>query len=267
MRSAAVRAFVITLLLAMLASACAQSPGTSAGAAKQSATSGSESPEEVPQLRLVAVGDSIAAGGRCDCLAYPGAFGKLLGEVLSQPVRTQNLAVNGASSDDLLHDIRISQPIQSAVRAADVITITIGINDINVCGGESDAACYEAGIAAVGSNLDAVLTEIDELQADHPHMLRATGYYNFNIGKPGDEYGPSFQAFYAEQLAALNSAICAAVVAHQGLCVELLTAFNGPTGDQDAAAVLVDDHEHPSAEGHEIIAEEIAAAGYAPLRP
>jgi lysophospholipase L1-like esterase len=268
-----IRPFLSALLVAVVASGCAMSPGTDASAHQSAtpmptATTEPATPEPGPELRLVAIGDSIPAGGRCECLAYPGVFGKLAAEALGQPVRVQNLAVNGATSGDLLHDLAISRPLQSAIRAADVITITIGINDINICGGESDAGCYEGGIAGARTNLEALLTEIDALVADHPHMLRATAYYNFNIGRPGtDELGPSFQAFYAEQLAALNSTICTAVVAHGGLCVELLTAFNGPGGDQDAAALLVDDHQHPSRMGHETIASEIAGAGYAPLRP
>lgn len=262
--------WVDALLVAVVATGCGMSPGTQASPDRSTPVL-TATPEPAtpagPELRLVAIGDSIAAGGRCDCLAYPGAFGKLVSEELGQPVRVQNLAVSGATSGDLLHEVRIAQPLQSAIRAADIITITIGINDINICGDEVDAGCFEDGIASAGTNLEALLTEIDALQADHPHMLRATGYYNFNIGKPGDQFGPSFQVFYAEQLAALNATICAAMVAHGGLCVELLTAFNGPAGDQDAAALLVDDHEHPSAAGHEVIADEIAAAGYAQLRP
>lgn len=270
--AAPIRNFLGALLVAVVASGCGTSPGTEASADQSatplpSATPQPATPEPGPELRLVGLGDSIAAGGRCDCLAYPGVLGKLVAEELGQPVRVQNLGVNGATSGDLLHDLRISQPVQSAIRAADIITITIGINDINICGDEVDAGCYDGGISGVKTNLEAILTEIDALQADHPHVLRATGYYNFNIGKPGDQFGPSFQTFYAEELAALNSTICAAVVAHGGLCVELLTAFNGPGGDQDAGALLVDDHEHPSPTGHETIAGEIAAVGYAPLRP
>jgi lysophospholipase L1-like esterase len=158
--------------------------------------------------------------------------------------------------------------LQSAIHDADIITISIGINDIGPCGTESDRACYDSAIAGLQTNLEALLSQIDALQGDHPHILRQTAYYNLSIGSPGAaQSGPSFQAFYADQLAALNATICAAVVAHGGLCVELLTAFNGPAGDQDAAPLLVDDHVHPSRTGHEIIAQEIAASGYAPLGP
>jgi phospholipase/lecithinase/hemolysin len=72
---------------------------------------------------------------------------------------------------------------------------------------------------------------------------------------------------YADELATLNTTICKAVVAHDGMCVDLLTPFNGPAGDDDAAPFLASDHVHPSTTGHKVIAQAIAATGYAPLRP
>jgi lysophospholipase L1-like esterase len=263
-----IRRFLSALTIAVLASGCAVSPGPAASAGQATSPTQTAMASPAAELRLVAIGDSIAAGGRCECRPYPGVYGTLAAEALGQPVRVRNLAVNGATSGDLLHALRQSDPMQSAIRGADLITLTIGINDISGCGAESDGACYETAIAGLATNLEAVFTEIDALQGAHLHLLRATAYYNFVIGKPeAEQLGPSFQAFYAEQLTALNATICGAVDAHGGLCVELLTAFNGPAGDQDAAPLLVSDHAHPSSMGHETIAQQIAAAGYAPLRP
>jgi lysophospholipase L1-like esterase len=264
------------LLVASVVAGCTAGPGaTTSPSAIATETSPiltdaalptpSEEESAAPQVRYVALGDSIAAATICQCPRYPEVFGQLAAEALGQPVRTQNLAVNRTTSRGLL-DVLDSPAYKPAVEDADIITITIGINDINPCGDESDRACYESGIAEAASNLEAILDQIDTLQGDRPHMLRVTAYYNFEIGKPAVvELGPSYQAFYAEQLAALNAAICASVTEHGGVCVELPPAFNGPAGDQDAGALLVGDHEHPSREGHRVIAEAIAAAGYAPL--
>jgi lysophospholipase L1-like esterase len=216
----------------------------------------------------VAVGDSIAASQLCRCARYPDYYAQLAAEGLGQPVRAQNMAVNGATSDDLLYRLTNMPEYQVAIREADLITISIGFNDIGSCTPGTERACYKAAIAGLKTNLEAILTQIDGLQGSHPHVLRETGYYNFVIGRTGAaQPDPSFLTFYAKQLAVVNATICAAATAHDGLCVELLTAFNGPAGDQDAGSLLADDHLHPSTEGHKLIAQTIADAGYAPLLP
>jgi lysophospholipase L1-like esterase len=274
---------LVALAAALLACGCAASTGSTAPSGQgtrptQPATAppnrqtASPSPAEAastnPSLRLVAIGDSIAGATLCRCPRYPEVYGTLAAEALGQPVRVENLAVVRLTSAGLLEAIGSSPTIESALRDADLITVTIGINDLRPCGTDMDPACYDSAIAGLKANLDAILGQIEALQEDHPHLLRVTGYYNSSIGNPElAQLGPSFQAFYAEQLAALNSTICAAVTAHHGLCVELLVAFNGPAGDRDAGALLYADHVHPSKTGNETIAHEIDAAGYAPLKP
>jgi lysophospholipase L1-like esterase len=216
----------------------------------------------------VAVGDSIAASKLCQCARYPDYYSQLAAKGLGQPVRAQNMAVNGATSADLLYRLTNMPEYQTAIRGADLITITIGLNDVGSCTPGTERACYKAAIAGLKTNLEAILTQIDGLQGSHPHVLRETGYYNFFIGRTGAaQPDSSFLTFYAKQLASLSATICAAVAAHHGLCIELLTAFNGPAGDHDAGSLLADDHLHPSTEGHKLIAQTIADAGYAPLLP
>ena len=260
--------FLSALIVTMLVSGCATSPSSTASPEQVRSPTPTEAASHAPELRLVVIGDSTAAATLCECARFPDLYGQLAAQALGQPVRVQNLAVIRTTSSDLLDALEANPSLRTAIQEADIITITIGINDINPCGAETDRACYESAIAGLQTNLEALLAEIDTLQGDHPHTLRATAYYNFKIGNPAAaQLGPSFQAFYAEQLASLNGAICEAVAAHDGLCVDLLPAFNGPAGDQDAASLLVDDHIHPSREGHQVIAQAIDASGYAPLGP
>jgi len=273
-----IRRLLVPLTVALLATACSGSPGPTTSPSSTGTARGSPIQTEVAspieteaasaaphQLRYVALGDSIAAATLCQCQRYPVAFGLLAAEALGQPVQVQNLAVNRTTSGDLL-DMLDSSAYKPALEESDIVTITIGVNDINPCGGETDRACYGSGIAEAASNLEAILEKIDTLQGDRPYMLRVTTYYNFEIGKPSvAELGPSYQAFFAEQLGALNAAICSATSDHNGICVELLPVFNGPAGDEDAGPLLAADHEHPSRDGHRAIAEAIAAAGYTPL--
>jgi lysophospholipase L1-like esterase len=216
---------------------------------------------------MVGLGDSLATGTLCDCPSYPGAYSLLAAAALGQHVNLRNLAVPGIATDHLLD--RISQPpMPGAVRDADIITVTIGINDLRRCLPTPDARCFNNAVAAAEPNIDAILDEVAGLQGDHPHVLRVTAYFNQRIGDPAFEnFGEPFQERWAKALDELNAAICAATTAHGGVCVELLTVFNGPAGDQDAAALLSADHDHPNGEGNQRIADAIAATGYAPLQP
>jgi lysophospholipase L1-like esterase len=278
-----IRRLLGALAAALLACGCAASTGSTAPsdqAARPTQTetaspsrenaspSATEAASTTPSLHLVAIGDSIAGATLCRCPRYPEVYGTLAAEALGQHVRVENVAVVRLTSAALVKAIDSTSSMQSALRDADLITLTIGINDLRPCGTDTDAGCYDNAITGLKVNLEAILAQIEALQGDHPHLLRVTAYYNSSIGNPQlAQLGPSFQAFYAEQLAVLNSTICEAATAHHGVCVELLVAFNGPAGDRDAATLLFSDHVHPSKTGNETIAQEIAATGYAPLSP
>jgi lysophospholipase L1-like esterase len=181
--------FVGPLTVALLASACAAGPistrlpreAASPNPGRPSPnTRGTASPP--PALHLVAVGDSIAASQLCQCPRYPDVYSELAAKALGQPVRAQNMAVNGATSADLLYRLENMGPFQSALREADLITISIGLNDIGSCAAGTDRKCYDSAIAAVETNLEAILTQIDALQGNHSHILRETAYYNVYVG-------------------------------------------------------------------------------------
>jgi lysophospholipase L1-like esterase len=256
------------LAVVIIASGCATSPGQSPSKSQATTSAPTETGLPGPALHLVAIGDSIAASTLCACPRYPDVYAKLASAALGHPVLVQNLAKVATTSADWVDSLDSSRELQSKVKEADIITITIGINDLGRCGTEMDRACYASAIAGLKKNLEAILYNIDNLQGSHPYILRQTAYYNPVIGSSSAaRLGPDYLAFYADQLRALNDTICAAIVAHNGACVELLTAFNGPAGDLDAGDLLVDDHVHPSRTGMETIAKQIAATGYAPLQP
>lgn len=262
------RNFVDAVMVAALVSGCAVSPSATPSSVQSAPPTQTDSATPREELRLVVIGDSTAVYRLCECALFPDLYGPLASRALGRPLRIQNLAAILTTSGDLLETLQTSQVMRPAIEEADIIVIVTGINDIRTCEGESDRACYESAVAGLRTTLEAIHSEIETLQGDHPRVLRQANYYNWVIGDPDvEELGPSYQAFYAEQLAAINDAICEAVTAHGGICIDLLTAFNGPGGDQDAGALLASDYSHPSRTGHETIARELDASGYAPLAP
>jgi lysophospholipase L1-like esterase len=108
-----------------------------------------------------------------------------------------------------------------------------------------------------------VLREVDGLRAGKPGIIRVTNDYNDVLGEPSAP--AAARAASKRVLDVYASVTCQVVRRHHAACVDTYHAFNGARGTRDAAALLSDDHTHPSAEGHQKIAALLVQAGYAPL--
>ena len=148
--------------------------------------------------------------------------------------------------------------------------ISSASSDWRACNWPNDDACWEKGTASVEQNLSATLDEIRALRGGKPTAIRVLTYPNMFVGALTSPQPPflgdtAFQNFYAGQLDALNDAICRDADASGAACVDLVTAFNGPTGDVAPKGLIGPDNKHPTAAGHELIAKTLDAAGYKPL--
>ena len=138
--------------------------------------------------------------------------------------------------------------------------ISSASSDWRACNWPNDDACWEKGTASVEQNLSATLDEIRALRGGKPTAIRVLTYPNMFIGALTSPQPPflgdtAFQNFYAGQLDALNDAICRDADASGAACVDLVTAFNGPTGDVAPKGLIGPDNKHPTAAGHELIAK------------
>jgi lysophospholipase L1-like esterase len=268
------------VLLAALLAACSPAGGSMAPSLTPTTVA---SPSTSTQgLSLVGLGDSIPGAGsattyRCDCVSYVNRYGELAEAALGRPVRVTNLASNdGVGAHWLLERIRTDDAYRAPVAAADLITLTIGTNDWQgACDWPGEDACWAAGAASVPADIDAILTEIETLRAGNATAIRVTTYYDnyidypTNLTKIGDPNGrmpQQFLDFYPPVLEAFNQSICNVAALHHVVCVDLHTPFNGPHHDQAATSLLLADHVHPNQAGHDLIANTIAAAGFAPLQ-
>ncbi len=221
----------------------------------------------------VALGDSLAAGlnaNRGYVLRYADNIQRDTGVV----VNVNNLGVSGWTSTDLLNAIRTNPAFRSAISNANVVTWDIGGNDLlgayhlllnGQCGVTDPLECFRIAVTTFETNWDAIVVEILALRGTQNTILRTMDVYNpfvaeqktlgiFSEVKPFlDEVDAHIQAS-AQQ----NGIPCARIYA----------AFNGPAGDQDALAggLISTDLLHPNDAGHTLIADQLSALGYAPLR-
>jgi lysophospholipase L1-like esterase len=228
---------------------------------------------------LLGLGDSIPGAAYCTgCTSFVQLYSNRIQADTGTPVEELNMGDNsGIDSTRLLSALRSDPAMRSAVRRADVITLSIGANDSipddfaylqGRCGGPDNIECYLRSLAAFEQNERAILAEIRLLRGSAPTAIRVTTYYNPLVGNELSvrTFGQDFALSVARPLIErLDAAICREVARAHGICVDIYRAFNGPDGTRDAGSLLSGDHIHPSQEGHRLIAQLLATAGYEPL--
>ena len=236
---------------------------------------------------LVAVGDSIPFGkDDCGgCQGFPSLFGQAIQEKTGKSVEVQNLSQHdNLTAARMAVELPASQRLKDALAGADIILVSIGHNDTpwnatdDSCDqdhgffdGNTSASwdvlvgpCLDVEVARFRSNLDAILTEVVSLRADKPTAIRLTTQY---ADIPGDPCCPPDATRVSTIVKdAFNKAACEVADLHAVTCVDVYHAFNGPDGSKAAGPLLAPDHTHPSAAGHQRIAELLIDAGLAPLR-
>ncbi|GEN35387.1 GDSL-type esterase/lipase family protein [Aneurinibacillus danicus] len=89
------------------------------------------------KIQIVALGDSLTRGtGDGSGLGYVGHLRARLAQVAGQEVYVLNHGVNGYKTADLLRDLQKKEDIRRTIRQADIITLSIGGNDLFNAGAE-----------------------------------------------------------------------------------------------------------------------------------
>lgn len=171
------RMSVVVMVLATLIGGCSAGPGeggasTSAPPAPVPSTDAAETspaPDVVaPHLTYVALGDSLlyALAEDCDgCASAAVLYGEQIQSDLGMPVEVHNLTMhNGLDSaglrDYLQDGARIGrdpEDVFAAVAAADIVTVTIGFNDIKFSARDD----LDALMLRFEGNLDTILQLFD----------------------------------------------------------------------------------------------------------
>jgi lysophospholipase L1-like esterase len=260
--------------LCLLASSCGDggSSEPSAGASSPSTSGGTV-------LHVVALGDSETTGSG-DPTAGGGwvqYYARLLETKLGYTVEVKNLAQEGLTSDQLLAALN-AEPTSSAVKEAEIVLLGIGGADLNEGDDNLEAgackaeACYEPVLKDFARNLGQIVTRIGVLRAGQKTVLREITQPN---GFPGaeDVIPPFLKPVAAKigiyQARTANQAICETMTKHGGRCIDVLLAFNGPSGMENAYQKGLMNHEdccYPSAKGQQLMADLLFQTGLAPLR-
>ena len=231
------------------------------------------------RVEYVALGDSAATREGGASVAYPALFATLASRALGVEVQVRNEAVPGSASEELLHSLQASGSLRRQVAEAELITVQTSANDIapgrdesraRACAARGDLNCFLEILEDTRETLEAILDEILELRDPAETVIRFTDYYNPLPRNPkAAEFGfPRRSRRYVPLLAREWSDTICEVAESEGIpCVRISRAFNGPTGTESPfrKGLLALDGRHLSDAGHELVAQELHALGYAPF--
>ncbi len=223
-------------------------------------------------LRVVGIGDSVTAASHCDCAGFVADYGLLLQRRFGVHVEATEYGVGGATTASMLPELRGQGIPARALAEADVISVTIGANDLEAarssydagsCGGVADLACFTPAVATMRAGLARDLQAIDRLTRGRSVEVLVNNYWNvFEDGQVAlREDGRRYLADSDTMTRLANRAICAAAVEAGATCVDTYTPYKGEDGGKDPTELLASDGDHPNPAGHLVIARAMFAAG------
>ncbi|MBN6188386.1 lipase [Aneurinibacillus sp. BA2021] len=198
--------------------------------------------------QIVALGDSLTRGtGDATGLGYVGNLRKRWAQNTGRDVYVLNHGVNGYKTADLLRDLQQKEDIRRTIRQADLITLSIGGNDLFHAGGMEEVNPEQSRKRLPGAleRYGQIVRIIRSLNPDAP--LLYVGLYNAFADLP------NARASY-DVVQRWNGGATAVLYQYSG------TVFI-PTDDlfrTRGAAYLSSDRFHPNQDGYRRIGERMA---------
>jgi lysophospholipase L1-like esterase len=205
---------------------------------------------------IVALGDSVPYGTNCGCQPYPPLTADGLTKSTGQTVSATNDAVPGYTTSDVLRQLSSDSSVIDHVRAAAVVEIEVGANDVaysSSCGTAVD--CYAPRIPTIEKNLASIVSRVRELTAGHKVLVVLLDYWSVWLGgKYAAAHGDEYVKAAATMTEKVDTAVKSTASKTGSAYVDLRAAFKGPDYAYDETHYLSGDGDHPNAAGHQQIA-------------
>jgi hypothetical protein len=277
--------FVVLLTtVAITLSGCSPSSDAHSPKGSQKPVYGRSSPTPVsdqvaprPRARYsyVALGASWANGAHCGfCRTFVGLYADKLNAARPHLVRLTDLTENGGTTTTMLHALRRSPEVRRAVRGADIVLVSTGLNDLDetgalervaagTCGSSDGLRCLRAMAHRWERKFEEIADVIFRLRAGDPTALRMVTEQNVFVSEPSivTDYGlPDDFALTGGRLitSEIRDATCRAARQHGGECVDVGLLFNGPDLDQP--------RDENSPESMQLVARALIDTGLRELR-
>lgn len=208
--------------------------------------------------QYTAIGDSLTTGfGALPGNGFVPMYRRMAEGRLRSNVASTNLGVNGLTTSELEQRLRGSSMTREAIRAADIITLSIGGNDLihaaKAAARQPENLSKELrrSLQECKQNFAAIMSILFQLKAGtrRPYIIRIVGLYNPYPQVVGaTEWVRQFNS-YASQY---SSRVCG--------FASIYSEFAG-----NERGLLSIDHLHPNGRGYRVIAEKLDGLGYGGL--
>lgn len=209
--------------------------------------------------QYTAIGDSLTTGfGALPGNGFVPVYRRIAESRLQSNVASTNLGVNGMTTAELEQRLRRNSINREAIRGADIITLSIGGNDLIR---SAKSAARQPGqlsselrrsLQECKQNFAGIMGILMQLKAGtrNPYIIRIVGLYNpYPQVAEASEWVHQFNRYasqYTNQVSGFAS---------------IYSEFSG-----NERGLLSIDHVHPNGRGYRVIAEKLDSLGYGRLR-
>ncbi len=228
-----------------------------------------------PTLFYTALGDSITAGAQAPVgQGFVDQYANDLNNDLGVTTIVSNLGIAGATAGNLAGRLSSDTAFKNSITKANVITIGVGINDIEFfrmiyrangqnCGGPDNQDCLRNYLNSFKTSWDSMLSQIYQLNTGPNMIIRVNNTYYGSINT--DVSNGDF-ALLNPYLIQMNSYVDSKASTYHYIVNNVHDIFNGASGQNDPIATgFATWTGHPNLNGHTIIANGLRALGYGSL--
>ncbi|MFE4714684.1 MULTISPECIES: GDSL-type esterase/lipase family protein [Paenibacillus] len=209
-------------------------------------------------FQYTALGDSLTTGfGALPGNGFVPVYRRTAESRLGSFVASSNLGVNGMTTAELEQRLRRSNVFRQSVREADIITISIGGNDL-IRAAKSGSGpngisprVLQKSLQECRQNFGGIMNSLGQLKAGtrEPYIIRIVGLYN---PYPQVEEATAWVRQFNQYASGYSSRV-----------VGFASIYGEFAGNE--RGLLSIDHLHPNGRGYRVIASKLDGLGYGML--
>lgn len=209
--------------------------------------------------QYTAIGDSLTTGfGALPGNGFVPVYRRMAEGRLRTPVASANLGVNGLTTAGLGQRLKTDGGLHSAVKDAEIITVSIGGNDLikaakAAAGRPGELNGYlQKALRDCKRNFSDIMSTLSQLKAGtrSPYIIRIVGLYNpYPQVDAATDWVRQFNRYAA---------------GYSSYVVGFASIYHEFAGNERGLLFL--DHIHPNGRGYQVIAGKLDSLGYGNLR-
>ncbi|HET7762429.1 MAG TPA: SGNH/GDSL hydrolase family protein [Phycicoccus sp.] len=215
-------------------------------------------------LVVVGLGDSVPSASTCDCAGYIEQLGARLGAATGRTPVVHNDAVGGWTSADVERDLT-SGTTRADIAGADLVVVEVGANDFDLdrvsdptCLPAATSPCWADTLTGLHDGLTRIVQRIRAADANPDLRVAVVGYWNVTVdGAVGRAQGQAFVLGSDALTKAVNATVEQVATETGALYVDAYSPLKGEAGRRDPTNDLLDDGDHPNANGHTLLMEAV----------